>query len=364
VTWVIGVGGGSIAPGTSTTDADGRASAAWTLGAAPGTNSVSAVVSGIGVAEFTATATGGAPPRLRLARQPASSATSGVPFDPEPVVELLDGDGNVMHQAGVIVQVAIASGGGTLQGTTAQPTDGEGRATFSDLAITGAAGARTLRFSASGFASVTSQAVTVGAAATTTTITSDQPDPSTVGDPVMVEVTVTSAVGVPTGTVTVQDGSDSCPITLSNGQGSCTLQLDAAGDRTLTASYGGTGAFAPSNDTESHTVQPAPQQTLTIAQQPSSSATLGVPFETQPIIQLQVDGENQAQAGVTVTADIRDGGGSLTGTATATTDAAGRATFTDLAISGDPGQRTLVFRAPNYTEVVSGAIDAQPPPTP
>ncbi|MGN6393583.1 MAG: Ig-like domain-containing protein [Gemmatimonadales bacterium] len=261
VTWVIGVGGGSIDPGTSTTDAAGHASATWTLGAAAGQNTVSAVVSGIGVAEFTATATA-VPP-----------------------------------------------------------------------------------------------------AATTTTITSDQPDPSRVGDPVTVQVLVTSPAGTPTGTVTVQDGNDACPITLANGQGSCTLQLNTAGDRTLTASYAGTGDFAPSSDTKPHSVQPAPQPGLAIVQQPSSAATIGVAFATQPIIQLQMDGQSQALAGVQVTADIQDGGGSLTGTTTVTTDPSGRATFTDLAVTGDPGTRTLVFRASGYPEAISAPIDVQAAPS-
>lgn len=261
VTWVIGVGGGSIDPGTSTTDAGGRASANWTLGATPGQNTVSAVVSGIGVAEFAATATGGPP------------------------------------------------------------------------------------------------------AATSTTITSDQPDPSRVGDSVTVQVTVTSPAGTPIGTVTIHDGNDTCPITLADGQGSCTLQLNTAGERTLTASYAGADGFAPSSDTESHSVQPAPQPALAVVQQPSSPATVDVAFPSQPIIQLQVDGQNQAVAGVQVTADIQDGGGSLTGTTTVTTDPSGRATFTDLAVTGDPGTRTLLFRAPGYADATSAPIDLQAPPS-
>lgn len=261
VTWVIGVGGGSIDPGTSTTDAGGRASANWTLGATPGQNTVSAVVSGIGVAEFAATATGGPP------------------------------------------------------------------------------------------------------AATSTTITSDQPDPSRVGDSVTVQVTVTSPAGTPIGTVTIHDGNDTCPITLADGQGSCTLQLNTAGERTLTASYAGADGFAPSSDTESHSVQPAPQPALAVVQQPSSPATVDVAFPSQPIIQLQVDGQNQAVAGVQVTVDIQDGGGSLTGTTTVTTDPSGRATFTDLAVTGDPGTRTLLFRAPGYADATSAPIDLQAPPS-
>ncbi|HUR95865.1 MAG TPA: Ig-like domain-containing protein, partial [Gemmatimonadales bacterium] len=40
VTWVVGTGGGSVTPTTSNTDAQGQATAAWTLGAAPGPNTV------------------------------------------------------------------------------------------------------------------------------------------------------------------------------------------------------------------------------------------------------------------------------------------------------------------------------------
>ncbi|HUR96310.1 MAG TPA: hypothetical protein VMY76_17155, partial [Gemmatimonadales bacterium] len=72
-------------------------------------------------------------------------------------------------------------------------------------------------------------------------------------------------------------------------------------------------------------------------------------------------------AGVAVSVAIATGGGTLTGTTTRTTDASGRAEFTDLAINGDPGARTLVFSASGYGTVTSSSIDVQaapaPPPT-
>lgn len=55
VSWVVSTGGGSATPTNPATDADGFAAATWTLGSA-GTNSLSAVVSGIGMVTFTATA--------------------------------------------------------------------------------------------------------------------------------------------------------------------------------------------------------------------------------------------------------------------------------------------------------------------
>ena len=53
---------------------------------------------------------------------------------------------------------------------------------------------------------------------TTTTITSDTPDPSVVGQPYPVNVTVAAQTSSPLGTVTISDGSASCgPITLTTG---------------------------------------------------------------------------------------------------------------------------------------------------
>jgi hypothetical protein len=359
VTWVIGVGGGSVTPTTSTTDASGRATAAWTLGPVPAENTVSAVVSGIGVAEFSAHATAGAPARLTIQTQPSSSAVSGVALGQQPIIQLLDALGNEAKQAGVTVTVSIASGDGTLSGGTSQQTDGNGRAAFSGLTIVGTQGTKTLRFSASGFASVTSQQISLGASPTTTRITSDSPDPSLAGDPVTVQFTVTSNAGTPDGSVTVQDGGDTCSGTLSGGQGSCVITLNSLGRRNLTATYGGSAGFATSSTTETHNVQAPPQPVLAILTQPGSTAIAGTALSPQPVIQLKTAGGGDLPtAGVAVSATTT-GGGTLSGTTTVMTDAQGRATFTDLAINGDPGQRTLVFAALGYTGVTSGTIDVQ-----
>jgi hypothetical protein len=367
VAWVVGAGGGSVTPTTSVTDASGRASAAWTLGASPGANTVSAVVSGIGVVEFHATATAGAAARLRIETQPSASAVSGAPLARQPVIQLLDAQGNEVRQGGVAVQVAIASGGGTLSGATSVGTDGNGRASFSGLTLTGSAGTQTLRFSATGFASVTSQPISLGAAPTTLTITSDKPDPSAPGEGVTVQFTVTSGAGTPTGSVTVQDGGDDCTGTLSNGQGSCVIQLHTVGDRILTASYGGAAGFAASSTTESHSVEAPAQPVLTIATQPASSATAGAALNPQPVIQLEDgNGGPLTTPGVQVSATIATGGGTLTGTTTVATDAQGRAAFTDLVINGAAGMYTLVFTASGFGSATSANIDVQaaPPPPP
>jgi hypothetical protein len=357
VTWVIGTGQGSVTPATSTTDPSGQAAAAWTLGPAPGPNTVSAVVSGIGVAEFSATGTGGAPARLALATQPSSQATSGVPLAQPPVVQLLDAQGSPSAQEGVEVKVTLASGGGTLGGATSRTTDANGQAAFTDLALSGRPGARTLRFSATGYAAVTSAQIDLAAAPTATAITSDAPDPSTAGQAVTVAFAVSSASGTPTGSVRVHDGPDECSGPLTAGQGSCTLTLHTAGNRTLTADYAAADGFAASTANEAHVVQPAPAPVLAIVTQPPSQTTVGAELDPAPVIQLRTaDGADLHTAGVVVGVAIGPGGGTLAGTASRTTDADGRAEFPGLAIGGDPGQRTLVFSADGYGGATSDAI--------
>ncbi len=282
ITWTVTGGGGSVSPASPTTDAAGRAAARLTLGTVPGPNTVDATVSGVGTATFTATATVGAAAGLAMQTQPSANATIGVPFGQQPVVQLKDASGNDVAQSGVTVIAAIASGAGQLVGTTTRSTDGNGRAAFTDLAI-GAGGTHTLIFAAPGFTSVTSSAIEVGRASTTTTITSDGPDPSTVGQPVTVQFTVTFSGGTPGGTVvvSVSDGAETCSAAVS--AGSCSITLSVAGSRTLTASFAGDASFEPSSDTESHDVQAANSAPTalddgytTLAGQPLTVAAPGV----------------------------------------------------------------------------------------
>src|SRR5213076_368989 len=172
--------------------------------------------------------------------------------------------GNPVSQSGITVTAAIATGSGTLGGTLTATTTSGGTASFTNLAISGTAGDRTLSFSATG---------------------------------------LTQAVS---GTITVSAGAAS---------------------------------------------------QLTLTTQPSTTAQSGVAFGRQPVVQLR-DGAGNAvsEAGVTVTATIGSGSGSLGGTTTATTNGSGVASFTSLAISGTGGTYTLSFGATGLTSVGSNTI--------
>jgi hypothetical protein len=260
VSWVIGQGGGTPNPETSQTDGEGKASTRWTLGPTPGTNTLNAVVSGLGSVTFTANGTGtGSPSNLALTTQPPASVPVGATLTPGPVVQVRDGAGHDLAVAGVNVTVAVASGRGQLAGTQTVATDGNGRAQFGDLRITGGTGTHRLIFAAEGFRSVTSDKFEVGKAATTTAIPTDDPDPSDPNQPVTVTFTVTSTSGgTPSGTVEVKaSDSEKCSAPVS--AGSCQIVLVGAGDRTLTATYSGDDVFAGSSGTAPHHVnEPVP----------------------------------------------------------------------------------------------------------
>ena len=143
--------------------------------------------------------------------------------------------------------------------------------------------------------------------ATTTTITGDDLDPSTVGQSYSVSVAVDAAYGIPTGTVGVNDGSGaSCTATLSGGSGSCDLTSSSAGSKTLTASYSGDANYNASSDIETHTVAKSASTTTITSDSPEPSF-VGQSY----IVAVTVAGSFGAPTG---TVGISDGSATCTAT--------------------------------------------------
>ena len=126
------------------------------------------------------------------------------------------------------------------------------------------AGGKTLIATYAGNSSFTGSASTgvghmVNQANTTTTITSNTPHPSVVGQAVAVNYSVAVTApgsGTPTGIVTVSDGTISCTATVA--AGTCNLTFTTAVGKTLIATYAGDSNFNGSASTGvGHTVTPA-----------------------------------------------------------------------------------------------------------
>ena len=147
--------------------------------------------------------------------------------------------------------------------------------------------------------------------ATTTTITSDAPDPSVVGQSVTVQYSVTAASGTPTGNVTVSDGTSSCTGTVAAGQ--CSLTFTSGGAKSLTATYAGDSNFDGSTSAaEAHQVNAANTTTTVTSDAPDPSAvgqSVTVQYSVLPV----APGAGTPTGNVTVS----DGTISCTGTVAA-----------------------------------------------
>ena len=147
VLWVVKLGGGAISPTTGMTDAEGFASAEWTLGPDAGPNTADAQVPDIGAVTFTATATagGGGAPAQATQIEPVEgddqSAAVGTAVPTRPAVRALDDQGHPV--AGVPVTFVVTGGGGSVSGAD-QTTDADGLARLEGWTLGDAPGTNTL----------------------------------------------------------------------------------------------------------------------------------------------------------------------------------------------------------------------------
>src|SRR5205807_654365 len=151
-------GGGTLG-GTLTATTNGSGVASFTnlaISGAAGDRTLSFSATGLTAATSgTITITAGTATQLTVTTQPSATAQSGVAFAQQPVVQLRDASGNAVSQAHVPALPAALPSCGTLGGTLTATTNGSGVATFTDLAISGTAGDRTLSFTATGLTSAT-----------------------------------------------------------------------------------------------------------------------------------------------------------------------------------------------------------------
>ncbi len=155
--------GGSVSAESVETGSDGRASVEWLLGSSPGEQTATAEATGLegSPVTFVATAVDGDGPFLVLVTQPSGEAESGVAFAAQPVVQVRDAEGADLAESGLEVTASLVGDAGTLDGSVTRTTDADGRATYTDLAITGPAGEYALRFTAPGAVQTLSSSIAV-----------------------------------------------------------------------------------------------------------------------------------------------------------------------------------------------------------
>jgi large repetitive protein len=139
-----------------------------------------------------------------------------------------------------VPSIAVYGGACTVSGTTVTMTKGIGTCT---IAATWAAN------DVYAYA-VVKQTTIAALGASVTTIVTNTPNPSNVGQKVSVFFSVAPSLGgttYPNGKVTVSDGyGDTCSVTLLDGYGSCKITITTRGSTTLTATYLGSTNFSGS----------------------------------------------------------------------------------------------------------------------
>jgi hypothetical protein len=148
VSWVIGVGGGSVSPTIAETNGEGLSSVRWTLGPNQGLNTVNAVVSGLSVVTFTASAINGGgggggggggdgdlPADHLVFQVQPSDAREKERITPAVVVGVVDRNGDLVQESGIKIKLELASGSGKLEGKVEKDTK-NGTAVFDDLKVT------------------------------------------------------------------------------------------------------------------------------------------------------------------------------------------------------------------------------------
>jgi hypothetical protein len=336
--------------------------------------SLQAVATGLTAATSTTfNVVAGPPAVMAITTHPAGGSAAGAPFVPQPVVQLRDALGNDARQAGVTVTATLASGPGTLGGTTSVPTNSDGRAIFTNLAVTGAAGNYALGFASAGLTAVSSNPLVV-AAGTPTQLTFTAAPPSTaidglpLGIPVVVQLRDATGNTVPqsgtTVTASIQSGAGAlsgAQMVLTGSGGAATFPnlviTGTAGSYVLRFSASGVSPAVSNLIAVQHGAATA----LAMQVQPPASTTSGVVLSPQPSVRIvDQSGNTVISSSLTVTAALASGPGTLGGTLTAAA-VNGVGTFTNLAVTGPAGTYTLDFSSGALTKATSNAMQIQAP---
>ena len=362
---------GASLTGSTTANTDASGVATFTgLGITGSVGSYSLQFSSAGLtgtSSSSVSVTPGAAAQLSMSVQPPASSQSGAAFSTAPAVQLQDASGNPVSQAGTTVTASVG-GGASLVGSNTALTNASGIATFTGLGINGG-GTFTIDFSGPGLSGTTSSAVVVSAPASQLAVVTQPSATSQNGQALGTQPAVQlrdaggNAVGQAGVTVTAEITGGTATLT-----GTASANTDGSGVATFTnlgitgtvGNYTLTFKSTGLTDAVSNAISLSAGAAvkLHIATEPSNSATSGVAFSVQPVVQLRDAQDNDVpSSGIAITASLNGtGGGALNGTPSIATDGAGQATFTDLSISAAGSNYSLTFSAPGLTSTTSGSI--------
>ena len=299
-----------------------------------------------------------------------NGAASGVAFSTQPVVELRDANDQAVTGTAAIVSAVVTqvNSTGILVGTSTVSVDTRtGRATFSNLGLTGTAGTTyTVEFSSTVNARVLASAtitveVEVGPAARLAVIT--QP----VGDSAGAALSVQPVVHVQdSGGNLVATSADSVTVSASGGTLGGTTTFNASSgvatfsDLTFagTAGVNYTLSFSSASLTQttssnfSVTVGAPTKIVLTTT---ATGARYSEAFTTQPVVEIQDAGSNRVATSAVVTATLS--GGVVVGTnqpSLSVNAVDGVATFSGLGIEAVPGPFSISYSSPGLVGTSQG----------
>ncbi|MBI2869030.1 MAG: hypothetical protein HYX96_04305 [Chloroflexi bacterium] len=324
----------------------------------------------------TATAKPGPAAGLVFVTQPGGT-TAGTPFI-QPVLKVVDGEGDAATGAQVLVTLSITPGtggkGAVLYGpTTINSVDG--MVTFRDLFIDVAGAGYTLTASARGLETVASEPFDVKPGTAAKLVFGKQPGPAIAGSMLSVQpaVRIEDAYGnlvndasLPVTLVVVWKANSADAVlagttTVNALNGIATfsgLYIERSSSYSLTASSGGL-----SQGTSGYfQVLPAPPSKVAFTMQPAG-AKAGAAFTIQPEVEIQdVYGntiESTEPVSIAITPGTGAGGAVLSGTTTIEAFY-GMVSYQDLAIDLAGEGYTLTASSGSLTAGVSGPFDVTP----
>lgn len=304
----------------------------------------------------------GTPAAISIVRGNNQSATVGSALPDSLVVKVVDREGRPVPSQSVSFEVI--AGGGSVSPDDAQ-TDASGLAGTAWTLGTGAGAqqvlAKPIGNGTPGTVQVTFSANAGASSASTLSLVSGDQQTATAGTalPDSLVVRATDASNNPVAGVTVTwtitgGGAVSATTVTSGADGRSAVRRTlgaTAGAQTTVATAAGLDG-SPITFSSTATVGSAGR--LIIERQPSTTASSGTPFVTQPRVQLaDANGNPVTTSGISVQAQIASGpgGATLSGVFTSTTNASGLASFVNLGISGPAGSYTLNFVVPNRDDI-------------